>query len=169
MATHLPPERAAAHVATAQEVTARLLRHVREVAMVLRDTPALDLAEALCALARGAAPGLVVHVAMPDGLRLTDTARGHCIVRCAQEIVTNALRHAQCAEPLGVRSPWRTTPSPSRRTTTDVGPPRSRAGQGLAGMRARFEELGGRLSIAVGDPARAFAVSAWLPTKGGAS
>ena len=44
-----------------------------------------------------------------------------------------------------------------------------RAGQGLAGMRARLEELGGRLYIAVGDPARPFAVSAWLPTKDGAS
>jgi hypothetical protein len=39
----------------------------------------------------------------------------------------------------------------------------------LGGMRARLEELGGRLYIAVGDPARAFAVSAWLPAKDVAS
>ncbi|HEY5243598.1 MAG TPA: histidine kinase [Polyangiaceae bacterium] len=168
VATHLPPDRAAPHVATAQEVTARLLRNVREVAMDLRDGPALDLVQALHALIGGAAPGLEVHLAMPDDLRSADDARGHCILRCAQEILTNALRHARA------HNLWITVAAEGGAITLEAyddgcGATEVRAGHGLAGMRARLEELGGRLYIAVGDPARPFAVSAWLPTKDGAS
>jgi signal transduction histidine kinase len=168
VATHLPPDRAASHVATAQEVTARLLRNVREVTMELRDGPAQDLVEALQALVAGAAPGLVVHLAMPDDLRIADAARGHCILRCAQEIVTNALRHARA------RNLWIAIAVEGGAITLEAyddgrGAAEVRAGQGLGGMRARLEELGGRLHIAVGDPARAFAVSAWLPARDGAS
>jgi signal transduction histidine kinase len=167
VATHLPPDRAAPHVATAQEVTARLLRNVREVAMELRDGPALDLVQAIHALV-GAAPGLVVHLAMPDHLTIADAARGHCILRCAQEIVTNALRHARA------QNLWMTIAVEGGAITLEAyddgrGATEVRAGQGLAGMRSRLEELGGRLYIAVGDPARAFAVSARLPTKDAAS
>jgi signal transduction histidine kinase len=94
VATHLPPDRASVHVATAQEVTARLLQNVRTVAMNLRDGPTLDLRQSLRALVGGTAPGLVVHLAMPEVLRIADPLRGQCILRCAQEIMTNALRHA---------------------------------------------------------------------------
>ncbi len=168
VATHLPPDRAAPHIATAQEVTARLLRNVREVTMELRDGPALDLVQALHALIGGAAPGLVVHLVMPDDLRIADSARGHCILRCAQEITTNALRHARA------RNLWITVAVEGGAITLEAyddgrGAVEVRAGQGLGGMRARLEELGGRLCVAVGDPARAFAVSAWLPTRDGAS
>jgi signal transduction histidine kinase len=168
VATHLPPDRAASHVATAQEVTARLLRNVREVTMELRDGPAQDLVEALHALVAGAAPGLVVNLTMPDDLRIADAARGHCILRCAQEIVTNALRHARA------RNLWIAVAVEGGAITLEAyddgrGATEVRAGQGLAGMRARLEELGGRLYIALGDPARAFAVSAWLPAKDVAS
>ena len=168
VATHLPPDRAALHVATAQEVTARLLRNVREVAMELRDGPAIDLVQALQALARGAAPGLAVHLAKPDDLRVVDGARGHCILRCTQEIVTNALRHARA------QNLWITIAVDAGSITLEAhddgrGATEVRAGQGLAGMRARLEELGGRLSIGVSVPGSAFAVSAWLPTRDAAS
>jgi signal transduction histidine kinase len=168
VATHLPPDRAAPHVATAQAVTARLLRNVRVVAMELREGPALDLAQALHALAWGAAPGLVVHLVMPDHLRIADAARGHCVLRCAQEIVTNALRHARA------KNLWITITVDGSAINLEAyddgcGATEVRTGQGLDGMRARLEELGGRLYIAVGDPARAFAVSAWMPAKDRAS
>jgi signal transduction histidine kinase len=167
VATHLPPERAATHVATAQEVTARLLRNVREVAMELREGPPLDLGSALRTLV-GDAAGLVVHLTMPNDLRIADAARGQCILRCVQEIVTNALRHARA------KNLWITIAITDGAITLEAyddgrGAAEMRAGHGLTGMRARLEELGGRLRIAVGDPARAFAVSAWLPTKDGAS
>ena len=168
VATHLPPDRAAVHVATAQEVTSRLLRNVREVAMVLRDGPALDLAQALHALATGAAPGLAVHLAMPERLHLADASHAHCILRCAQEIVTNALRHAR-AQNLWIAIAAKDGAITLEAYDDGCGATEVRVGQGLSGMRARLEELGGRLSIAVGDPARAFAVRAWLPTKGRAS
>jgi signal transduction histidine kinase len=167
VATHVPPERAAEHIATAREVTARLLRNVRDVAIELRDDPPLDLADTLRALAHGA-PGLAVHLAMPEGLSIVDPARSHCLLRCAQEILTNTLRHARA------QNLWITVAVADGAITLEAyddgrGVAELRAGQGLTGMRARLEELGGRLRIAVGEPARAFAVSAWLPTKEGAS
>jgi signal transduction histidine kinase len=167
VATHVAPEHAAAHVATAQQVTARLLRNVRDVAAELRDGPPLDLRRALHAL-MDRAPGLTVHLVMPEDLRIADAARGQCLLRCAQEIVTNTLRHARA------QNLWITIAVADGAITLEAhddgrGSTEVRAGQGLTGMRSRLEELGGRLCIAAGEPARAFAVSAWLPTKDVAS
>src|SRR5579859_4912041 len=47
VATHLPAEGAGAHVAKAREVSARLLRNVRDVVTAMRATPDLDVASAL--------------------------------------------------------------------------------------------------------------------------
>ena len=82
--------------------------------------------------------------------------------------MTNVLRHARA------RNLWITITIEGGAITLEAyddgrGATEVRAGQGLGGMRARLEELGGRLNVAVDDPARAFAVSAWLPTRDGAS
>jgi signal transduction histidine kinase len=166
VATHVPPDRAAAHVAKAQEVGARLLRSVREVAADLRDQPPADLGRALRTLVEDV-PGLTVHLDVPDDLCVGDGARGQCILRCVQEIVTNAMRHARAS------NLWITIAVADGAITLEArddgrGATEVRAGQGLSGMRARVEELGGRLRVAA-EPARAFAVSAWLPAKEEAS
>jgi signal transduction histidine kinase len=96
VATHVAPDRAATHVAKAKEVTARLLLDVREVAAALRGEPPADLGPALREITDGAA-GMNVHLAIPDELRVADAARGRCLLRCVQEIVTNAMRHARAA------------------------------------------------------------------------
>jgi signal transduction histidine kinase len=163
VATHVPPERAGGHVAKAQEVSARLLHNVRDVVTAMRDAPPPDLTSALRTLVQGV-PGLEVHLAMPDVLRVDDGARGHCILRCVQEIVTNAMRHAQA------KNLWITIAQTDDAITVDAkddgrGAEEVRAGHGLSGMRARLEELGGWLRVAT-EPSREFAVSAWLPAKG---
>ena len=72
------------------------------------------------------------------------------------QIMTNALRHARA------RNLWITIASEGGAITLEAyddgrGATEVRTGQGLGGMRARLEELGGCLNVAVDDPARAFA------------
>ena len=166
VATHVTPDRVAVHVAKAQEVNARLLRNVREVVRAIRDAPASDLGGALRTLVEGV-PGLAVHLEMPGDLHVDDGARGHCILRCVQEIVTNALRHSRAS------NLWITIAVADGAIMLDArddgqGACEVRAGHGLTGMRARLEEMGGWLRV-VAEPSRAFAVSAWLPAKVGTS
>ncbi len=166
VATHVPPERAGAHVAKAKEVSARLLRNVREVVRETREASGADLGRALRALCDDV-QGMAVHLEMPTDLHLGDAARGHCLLRCVQEIVTNALKHSHAA------NLWITMGKDDSAITIEArddgkGARELRPGYGLSGMRARLEQMGGWLRIASG-PSRAFAVSARLPAKGAAS
>jgi signal transduction histidine kinase len=162
VATHVTPDRVGTHVAKAQEVSARLLHNVRGVVGAMRELPGPDLASALRTLADGV-PGLAVHLDMPAELHVEDGARGQCILRCVQEIVTNALKHA------GAENLWITLSVEGGAITLDArddgrGAAEVRAGNGLSGMRARLEEMGGKLRVAA-EPARRFSVTAWLPIK----
>ncbi|WP_394830595.1 histidine kinase [Pendulispora rubella] len=166
VATHVSTERAATHVAKAKDVSARLLHNVRDVVSAMRASPGPDLRTALHALVEDV-PGLQVHLAMPDALCIDDGARGHCILRCVQEIVTNTMRHA------GARNLWvRITQGDDGDITVDARDDGTcpggvvRAGCGLSGMRARLEELGGWLRVAA-EPSREVVVSAWLPALSG--
>jgi len=166
VATHVPVDRVAEHVAKAKDVSARLLHNVRDVVSAMRGSPGPNLTSALRGLVEEV-PGLRVHVTMPESLRVDDGARGHCILRCVQEIVTNTLRHA------GARNLWITIAQSDEGITVDARDDGRcagavRAGHGLSGMRARLEELGGRLRVAA-VPSREVVVSAWLPAKGDAS
>jgi signal transduction histidine kinase len=166
VATHVPPERAGAHVANAKKVSARLLHNVREVVRETREASGPDLGRALRELC-DEVQGMEVHLEMPADLQLEDTARGHCLLRCVQEIVTNALKHSHAA------NLWITMGKDDGAITIEArddgqGARELRAGYGLSGMRARLEEMGGWLRIA-SEPSRAFAVSARLPARGAAS
>ncbi len=163
VATHVG-DKAPAHVARAQEVSERLLSNVRDVVTAMRATPPPDLGAALRVLAEGA-PGLRVHLDVPQPLALEDPARAHCVLRCVQEIVTNALRHAR-AQNLWIEVVCEKDGSISVDAKDDgCGAAVVRTGGGLSGMRARLEEMGGFLSVA---SAPSFAVSARLPAARGA-
>jgi signal transduction histidine kinase len=163
VATHVAPERAGVHVAKAQEVSARLLCSVRDVVRATREAPSADLGCALRALVDGV-PGMAVHLELPADLHVDDAARGHCLFRCVQEIVTNAIKHSHAA------NLWISVRVEGGAITLEArddgrGAREVRAGYGLSGMRARLEEMGGWLRVA-SEPSRAFAVSAGLPAKG---
>jgi signal transduction histidine kinase len=158
IATHVAGDQVPVHVAKARDVNARLLRNVRGVVSAMRASEGPDLREALRTLVEDL-PGLTVHLGLPDRLVIDDAARAHCVLRCVQEIVTNTLRHAR-AENL-----WITIEQHDGTITVETrddgrGADAVNAGNGLSGMRARLEELGGFLRIA---PAPSFAVIAQLP------
>jgi signal transduction histidine kinase len=158
VARNVGAELAPEHVSKAQALATEALAGVRSAVSAMRSTAGADLARLLQDLC-GAAPGLCVHLALPPTLVVDCTARAHCVVRCVQEILTNALRHAEA------RNLWIVVTQSRFEITIDArddgrGAPLLVPGNGLAGMRSRLEEMGGGLVIAATP---AFSLSARLP------
>ncbi len=59
----------------------------------LRETGAIDLAAALRPLTENV-PSLDIQLDIEDPLNVEDPQRAHVLLRCTQEIITNAVRHA---------------------------------------------------------------------------
>ncbi|HEY2035672.1 MAG TPA: sensor histidine kinase [Steroidobacteraceae bacterium] len=134
---------AAEHVAHARTAAGELLDQVRSVVSRFRVEP-LDLRAALETLAAGT-QGLRVELRLPPDLAVADPARAEAVVRCVQEVITNALRHARARElVIEVRNEH----SGLAITAQDDGRGGEfTPGNGLEGMRERFENLGGSLAI----------------------
>ena len=137
-----------------------LLSDVREVVSDMRQGDRVDLREAIRELASGV-PEPTIHLDIPDELSLTDPKRAQILLRCAQEVITNAVRHAQAhnlwirlaADDEGLRLEARD----DGRGAIELLP-----GNGLTGMRERIKELGGRLEIMT-RPDAGFRINAWMP------
>ncbi|HSG39120.1 MAG TPA: sensor histidine kinase [Thermoanaerobaculia bacterium] len=159
-ARHAPEAEKGKHVGTAQGLTKRMLQEVREVVGQLREGNPIDLAGALAELAAGIERP-AVHLAFPGDLRIDDPEHAHALLRCAQEILTNAVRHA------AARNLWlEVVQGPDglelRARDDGRGAGAVRPGNGLTGMRERLEQLGGRLAVET-VPGSGFRVRAWLP------
>lgn len=165
VASHLTEGKAKNHVDKAATLSRLLLSDVREVVSDMRRDGEVDLREALQMLSQGV-PELMVHLDIPDELSLTDPKRAQIILRCAQELITNAARHASA------RNLWISLETGSeglslRARDDGQGAVDLMPGNGLNGMRERLKELGGRLDIAT-RPGAGFQVRAWMPREGAA-
>jgi signal transduction histidine kinase len=93
VATHLSHDAAQAHVRQAYHVTRQLLAEVRDVVSAVRTPSSADFAGSLRAFTcRLEEPK--VHLSLES---LPDTFHpelSHALLRCSQEIITNAVRHA---------------------------------------------------------------------------
>ena len=163
VASHLVSGNAQEHVRQAQSVAKLLLSDVREVVSQLREDDAIDLTEALKTLVEGV-PGLDIHLELPERFCVDDPRRAQVLLRCAQEIITNAVRHAQA------RNLWLTF---ERTGANELaihahddgrGAGNLRHGNGLTGMRERLAQIGGRLDITTARD-QGFALHAWVPTE----
>ncbi len=85
------------------------------------------------------------------------------LVRCVQEIVTNAIKHSR-ADNLWIE--LTKTDGGLRVSARDdgVGADRVVLGNGLLGMTERLESIGGRLRI-TSEPTRGFSLDAWMPLR----
>lgn len=160
-AAHLSSEPAAAPVRTAQSIAKLLLSEVRDVVSDLGSPD--DVAGALRRLAAGI-PTPRVHLRIaeplaPAGDEGADAA--HALLRCAQEIMTNAARHAR-AQNLWIDVSARDRIVEIRARDDGIGAGDVQPGGGLTGMRARLERLGGTLSIH-SQPGSGFHVVATVP------
>ena len=78
----------------AQTLTRQLLGDVRGIIASTSNTADVDLSDALQKLIAGI-PKPRIHLQIAPEIRLDDPERAHVVVRCAQEIVTNAARHSE--------------------------------------------------------------------------
>ena len=160
VASRLSSGAAADRVNEAHAITRLLLSDVRDVVSRLRETSGFDLGAAIQTLARAAVQPQV-HVAVPEGLAIDDPLQAHAILRCVQEVITNTMRHAQA------RNLWITVdqrPDGIALTARDDGRgvDAVKSGNGLRGMRERFEELSGRVDFS-SRPGAGFEVQAFVP------
>ena len=166
VAGHLSEGRVKEHVQQAHTLARLLLTDVREAVSQLREGGAIDLAAALLPLAENV-PAVDIHMDIQTPLSLDDPERAHVLLRCTQEIITNAVRHA------GGRNLW----IHARRdsdcivvTARDDGQGADNlvAGNGLRGMRERLQQHGGDLKIET-RPGAGFSLQLTLPVSAAAA
>ncbi|MGH3383167.1 MAG: sensor histidine kinase [Nocardioidaceae bacterium] len=159
VAAHHAEGPSAEHVERARGTAKDLLGDVREAVSQLRE-PVADVAAELRRLS-ARVPKPVVHLSLPSDLTVADPEQAHTLVRCVQEVITNTVRHAAADNLwIDVSSGEDGVSVQARddgRGGSDVLP-----GNGLAGMRERFEALGGRVAYVTG-PGEGFQLSAVLP------
>ena len=160
VASHVADGKALAHVQTSQALAKTLLAEVRGVVSTMREPIALDINRALTLLSSDI-PTPQVHLEVAGDLGLDDPQRAQILLRCAQEAITNAVKHA------GAKNLWLRVERSERGVTLSArddgrGAALFRGGNGLAGMRERLETLGGRLELHP-NPGRGFALTATLP------
>ena len=145
VAGHMTEGRALEHVKQAHTLAKLLLTDVREVVSQLREGDAIDLGGALLLLTERV-PALAIHMDIEEPLTLDDAERAHVLLRCTQEIITNAVRHA------GARNLWIHCRRDGGKILIDAhddgqGADVVIAGNGLRGMRERLRQHGGNMTI----------------------
>ncbi|AWH46800.1 MULTISPECIES: sensor histidine kinase [Stenotrophomonas] len=161
VAGHLAEGQALEHVKRSHTLAKLLLGNVREVVSQLRETGAIDLAAALRPLTENV-PSLDIVLDVEEPLNVEDPQRAHVLLRCTQEIITNAVRHAQ-ARHLWIRV-YREAPGLVVVEASDdgVGAAMVNAGNGLRGMRERLQQCGGQLQVDT-HPGEGFRLRATVP------
>lgn len=123
-----------------------LLQDIRSVVSTLREHEGVDLQAALRALDLGLSSP-VLHFELDPNVRVADTRQAHALLHCAQEGLTNALRHSSA------KNIWiRLFESNGRiqLLVEDDGHGiyrQLRYGNGLTGLTERLADIGGHLSV----------------------
>jgi signal transduction histidine kinase len=122
-----------------------LLGEVRQTVGELRDHGRINLRQALEVLTRGIARPHI-HLVLSGDFDRLDPARAHALFRCAQEAMTNAIKHS------GARNLWIDLTRGENGWELGVrddglGTAVVAAGNGLRGIRERIEQFSGRLEI----------------------
>lgn len=149
------------HVARAREIAKDLLGEVRATVSALRDEPQ-RLEQTLRELL-GRLPGVQVHLAV-DVPEPPDQEAALVLVRAAQEVATNTLRHAAAGRLDVVVSQDDDGALTLRAHDDGRGVPAVVPGHGLQGMAERVRAVGG--SVAVDSaPGAGFSVTVHLPAR----
>jgi signal transduction histidine kinase len=160
VASRLTEGRAAEHVHQAHAITRLLLSDVRDVVSELRAGTRVDLSVAMQSLVAHA-NAVAIHLDIPEAFAIERESRADALLKCAQEIITNTTRHgfarnlwitiARDGDGISIRA------RDDGRGTNVIQP-----GNGLTGMRERFEALGGRIDLRSSE-GRGFEVHGFMP------
>lgn len=143
-ATRVPEADKPRFIGNAHESAKALLSDVREVVMNLRRDAPVDFQGLVRSVVRNV-PQPAIHLDCPDPLPL-DSQSAHLLLRCTQEVVTNAIRHA-ASENLWMQ--FRVTNDGLAMAAWDDGrgAPAVNEGCGLRGIRERIESAGGSMRV----------------------
>ena len=162
VATHLVEGKALEHVQQAHSLAKLLLVDVREVVSEMRDDDKVELADALRTLVEGV-PQPQIHLDLPTELSMTDPLHAQVMLRCAQEMITNSLRHAR-AKNLWISLVHDENGVAMIARDDGRGTDAVEVGNGLKGMAERLRQLGGELKIE-SSPGAGFSLHAWVPVE----
>lgn len=160
VAQHHAEGKAKEHVKQAQGLARLLLSDVRETVSNLREDDGINLKIALENLIADI-PYPRIHLDLPDALLLQNPERAQVLLRCTQEMITNAIRHSQAAN-LWINVKQREAGLWVVACDDGKGVSHLQLGNGLRGMRERLEHLGGTLNIS-SQVGKGFTVEAHLP------
>jgi signal transduction histidine kinase len=160
VAGHLTEGKAQEHVRQSHTLAKLLLTDVREAVSEMREERGVDLGNALRVLAEGV-PALDVTLDLPETLRIDDPERAQVLLRCAQEIITNTVRHAGASR-LSLKVTSDADGLRLEAKDDGRGCDSARPGNGLRGMRERLSACGGRVDIMTA-PGQGFALDVRLP------
>ena len=160
VASRLSEGKAAEHVQQAHAITRLLLSDVRSVVSSLRESSKLNVADAIRALAIQPIDAHV-HLNLPESLIVEDAARAETVLRAVQEVLTNTARHA-CAKNLWIQLEAANGGIMINARDDGHGTNAITLGNGLRGMKERFEEHGGRVDV-TSSSGDGFELSAFLP------
>ena len=159
VASHLAQGKALEQVQRAQGVAKLLMSEVRSTVSALRSEPA-KLRSSLLELADGIEkPQIVLRV--PESFQISEPGPAEVLLRCVQEIITNAVRHSS-ATTLQIEVDRNGSGIEVRARDDGQGTAALRPGLGLKGMKERLEQVGGRLTLH-SQPGKGFEVNAWIP------
>ena len=153
----------------ARAIATGLMSKVREAVSLLRDNDGMRLTPILRSLA-AEGPNLRVHLSITGDIDTADAARAHALVRCLQEIVTNARRHSR-ANNLWLDVRRNGTDIIAKARDDGIGTDtlalerslgRPATGQGLLGMRERLVQFGGKLNVETAS-GKGFVIEVILP------
>ncbi|MGJ8663776.1 MAG: sensor histidine kinase [Marinicella sp.] len=140
-ASHMTEGKPQTYVKKAHSIARLLLADVREVVGKFRQSGTLDLGLAVKELLAGL-PGLKVIQEIPDEFLIEDPKLAQTILRCAQELITNAMKHAQASQ-LKVKLE-RTDKSVILMVQDNgIGLGQSQRGNGMTGLAERVKLLSG--------------------------
>ena len=160
VAGHLAEGKAQEHVRQSHTLAKLLLTDVREAVSEMREERGIDLSHALRVLAEGV-PALQVELDLPEDLAIDDPDRAQVLLRCAQEIITNTVRHAGANR---LRLKLSRTEGLLRLEAADDGRGcnHTKPGNGLRGMRERLSAYGGQVDIITAS-GQGFALDVRIP------
>jgi signal transduction histidine kinase len=166
IAQHCPPVERDEQVRKAQFLARLLLADLRDTVTLWRRELSDGLPEALHSLSAGVSH-TKVHVRIDPELPSLAPPRAHALLRCAQEALTNALRHSGASE-IWIEAVAAAEEVEVRVRDNGVGCARISPGNGLTGIRTRAQEQGG--SAAFESPVSGgFLLSVRIPQTGDAA
>jgi signal transduction histidine kinase len=160
VAGHLTEGKAQDHVRQSHTLAKLLLTDVREAVSEMREERGIDLTNAIRVLAEGV-PALDVRLDLPETLQIEDPEAAQVLLRCAQEIITNTVRHAGATQ-LSLSLSQGEGGLRLQAKDDGRGAQSATPGNGLRGMRERLSACGGRVDI-ITAPGQGFALDVRIP------